>query len=243
MGAPRIIVTTSPEALATQAANEFRTRSRAAIDHHGRFAVALSGGSTPKAMMELLAGPEFAEDIDWNNVHVFWGDERAVLPDDDNSNYGMANQALLSKVPIPAANVHRICGELDPHEAAVKYGEGLHKFFRGPTAFDLTYLGLGPDGHTASLFPHTSALAVKDALCVANLVGENIISPWRLTLTYPALNASLAVFFLIEGAAKADIVAHVIEGPRDLQRLPSQGIRPAGTLTWLLDSAAASKLK
>lgn len=238
-----IVVLESPAALAAQAAIEFQTRSHAAVKDHGRFTVALSGGSTPKTMLQLLAGTDFAEDILWNAVHVFWSDERCVTPGDPSSNYGMANAALLSKVPIPPANVHRMRGEIQPHEGAIEYDELLGSFFAGPTAFDLTYLGLGLDGHTASLFPGTSALGVTHQLCVANSVAEKVVSPWRLTLTYRAINASQAVLFLVEGATKADVVAAVLEGPHDLQRLPSQGVAPVGTLTWLLDKSAASKLK
>lgn len=222
----------------------FAETAKVAFAQRGRFVVVLSGGSTPKAMLTLLAGPEFAADIDWRRVHVFWGDERMVAPEDPNSNYGMANAALLSKVPIPQAQVHRMQGELEPHDAASQYSEDLRRFFGGPTSFDLAFLGLGPDGHTASLFPRTSALGVRDVPCVANQVGsENVVSPWRLTLTYPALNASRAVVFLVEGDLKAAIVAEVLDGPRDPERLPAQGIAPAGTLTWLLDAAAASKLR
>jgi 6-phosphogluconolactonase len=242
--AAHIVVADTPAALAYQAAIEFKVRAGAAIQDRERFVVALSGGSTPKAMLELLSGPQFAQEIDWSRVHVFWGDERMVSPDDPSSNYGMANAALLSDVPIPQSNVHRMRGELEPHEAAVQYNEELQRFFAGPTTFDLTFLGLGPDGHTASLFPNTSALGVRDLLCVANQVSEaNIVSPWRLTLTYPALNASRAVLFLVEGASKADILAEVLEGKPDPLRLPAQGIAPAGTLTWLLDAACAAKLK
>jgi 6-phosphogluconolactonase len=240
----RIVVAETPAALAYQAAGEFKAQAVAAIKERGRFAVALSGGSTPRAMLAQLSWPQFAQHIPWGRVHVFWGDERMVAPDDPSSNYGMANAALLSKVPIPQFQIHRMHGELEPDASAAAYDEELRKFFAGPTAFDLTFLGLGPDGHTASLFPHTSALSVRDKLCVPNKVGEaNVVSPWRLTLTYPALNASHAVMFLVEGAAKADILAEVLEGPSDPQRLPAQGIAPAGTLTWFVDAACAAKLK
>ncbi|HXW50499.1 MAG TPA: 6-phosphogluconolactonase [Candidatus Acidoferrales bacterium] len=238
-----IVVVADPAALATQGAIEFQTRSHVAIKDHGWFAVALSGGTTPKAMFELLTGTDFAEDIRWDAVHLFWGDERCVPPDDPRSNYGMARAALIDKVSIPPENVHRMCGEDEPHEAAVAYDEELARFFEGPARFDLVYLGLGPDGHTASLFPDTTALGVMDRECVANLVGEKVASPWRLTLTYPPLNASRAVIFLVDGPGKADIVAQVLEGPSDPKRLPSQGIIPAGDLVWLLDRAAASKLR
>ncbi len=240
--ARNVIVLDTQAALAMQGAIEFQTRSHAAIKDHGHFTVALSGGGTPKAMLELLSGTDFAEDITWGAVHVFWGDERCVPPDNANSNYRMAVAALLSKVSLPAANIHRMHGELEPHEGSAEYNEQLRAFFAGPTTFDLTFLGLGPDGHTASLFPRTAALAVTDEHCAATFVGEKVVSPWRLTLTYPALNASRAAFFMVEGASKANVVAEVINGLQDPQRLPSQGIAPAGTLTWLLDKPAASKL-
>jgi 6-phosphogluconolactonase len=240
--ARKIAVVEDAPALATQAANEFRTRSRAAINERGCFTVAFSGGHTPNAMFELLARPDFADDIDWNNVFVFWGDERCVPPDDPRSNFSAANGRLLQKVPLPPGNVHRMRGELEPREGAIAYSKELEAFFAGATRFDLSYLGLGPDGHTASLFPNSRALGVTDALCTENFAGVTIDPPWRLTLTYPALNASRAILFLVEGGEKADIVARVIEGPRDPRQLPSQGIAPAGELVWLLDRAAASKL-
>jgi 6-phosphogluconolactonase len=240
----RIVVSDTPAALAYQAAGEFKTQALAAIKERGRFAVALSGGSTPRAMLAQLSWPQLAQQIPWGRVHVFWGDERMVPPDDPSSNFGMADAALLTKVPIPKFQIHRMHGELEPDEAAAQYDDELRRFFDGPTAFDLTFLGLGPDGHTASLFPYSNALNVHDKLCVANKVGEaNVVSPWRLTLTYPALNASRAVMFLVEGAAKADILAEVLEGPSDPQRLPAQGIAPAETLTWFVDAACAAKLR
>jgi 6-phosphogluconolactonase len=242
MTARSVVVLADPGALAAQAALEFETRSHAAIDERGRFAVALSGGRTPKAMLQLLASADFVDDIPWENVHIFWGDERCVSPGDTQSNFGMAKAALLDKVPLPQANVHRMHGEFEPHAGAVEYCEQLRAFFDGPTQFDLTFLGVGPDGHTASLFPHSSALGVTDELCVANFAGEKFETPWRLTLTYPALNASQAILFLVEGAEKADIVARVLEGTEDPALLPAQGIAPAGTLTWMLEAAAAAKL-
>jgi 6-phosphogluconolactonase len=237
-----IVVLEDPAALATQAAIEFQTRAHSAINDHGRFAVALSGGKTPEAMFALLAGTGFAEDIPWEHVHLFWGDERCVPPDDPRSNFGTARDLLVGKVPIPAANVHRMPGEDEPHEGALKYGEELKRFFGGPAEFDLVYLGLGPDGHTASLFPNSTALLVSDAQCVANFAGADIDPAWRLTLTYPAINASRAVMFLVEGEAKAEIAAKVLEGPKDPTLLPAQGIAPAGALVWLLDRAAAARL-
>ncbi len=238
----RLIVFDTPEKVASAGAAEFVTRSHAAVAARGKFAVALSGGHTPAAMFDLLAGPDFADLVAWENAHVFWGDERCVPPDDSASNYCMAHERLLSKVPVPQANVHRIRGELDPHAAAVLYREELQTFFGGPTAFDLTYLGLGPEGHTASLFPGSPALDETELTCVATHVADAAVSPWRVTLTFPALNASRAVVFLVEGVEKAGIVAQVLEGERDVHRFPAQGIAPRGTLLWLLDGAAASRL-
>ena len=242
-GPARIFTLDTPDHLAEQAALEFQVRAKAAMEEADRFAVALSGGSTPKAMMQRLASPEYASRVDWSRVHVFWSDERCVPPDDPNSNFALAQHALLDQVSIPAGNIHRMPGERDPQEAAAAYEALLRAFFAGAPAFDLTFLGLGPDGHTASLFPNSAALDVRDRYCAANKAAAHVVSPWRLTLTYSAINASKAVIFLVQGADKADIVARVLEGPRDPKLLPAQGVAPErGTLTWLLDAAAATKL-
>jgi 6-phosphogluconolactonase len=244
MPEPRIVVLDTPDNVASQGADEFEVRARAAIAEHGRFAVALSGGTTPRAMFALLASPGFAEDIDWQHVHFFWSDERCVAPDDGRSNYGEALKALLAPIEMPASNIHRMRGELDPHAGAVDYCEQLAAFFGDDIAFDLIYLGLGPDGHTASLFPGATTLRVTDQLCAAVHVPDNAVAPWRLTLTYPALNAARCAMFLVEGKEKADVLARVLEGPRDIQRLPAQGVAPVpGTLVWLVDKRAAAQLR
>jgi len=243
-GPPRILTVDTAEHLANQAALEFHVRAKAAVEQRGSFAVALSGGSTPKAMLQLLATPEWQDRIDWPRVHVYWGDERCVPADSANSNYGMARGALLDHVPVVAENVHPMRGELDPRTAAEQYEHLLRGAFPGDATFDLVFLGLGLDGHTASLFPGTPALAERDRLCVANEVESAAVSPWRLTLTYPAINRSRAVIFLVEGAAKAGIVQRVLEEPRHVDLLPAQGVAPRrGTLTWLLDAPAAARLK
>ena len=240
----RIVPLDTPADVAYQAADEFEVRARAAIEDHGRFAVALSGGSTPHEMFELLASPEFAEDIDWAHVHVFWSDERCVPPDDARSNYGQARQALLAPIQMPEENIHRMRGELDPHDGAADYSERLTAFFGPAIVFDLIYLGLGRDGHTASLFPRSAALDVTDQPCVALEVPGNAIAAWRLSLTYPVLNAARCAMFMVTGKDKADVVARVLEGPRAVADLPAQGVEPAhGTLVWLLDSAAAAGLR
>jgi len=240
-----VLVLDDPHALAHRGAVEFQTLARTAIEQRGRFAVALSGGSTPKAMLGLLAAQEFARSVEWPSVHFFWGDERCVRREDTNSNFAMAKQALLGPIRAADANVHRMRGELEPHAGAADYNEQLKAFFAGSAIrFDLIYLGLGSDGHTASLFPGSAALHVTDMPCTPNHVPQDATAPWRLTLTYPALNAARAVVFLVEGAEKADVLAKVVDGPRDVERFPAQGVAPAeGTLTWLVDRAAATKLK
>ena len=232
----------SREALANQAAVAFKLRGRLALEQHGAFAVALSGGSTPRALFSLLASPDFCEAIPWVDTHVFWVDERCVPPDHPDSNFCEANDLLLTRVPIPAANIHRMKGELEPHSGALDYREQLAAYFGGlQTRFDLALLGLGTDGHTASLFPHTQALEVTDSACVANHVRTAPVSPWRLTLTFPAINTSRAVIFLVAGENKARAVSTMIEGNR--AELPAQGVRLTdGQLVWMLDRAAASKL-
>jgi len=239
----RVIVLATPDDVAYQAATEFEVRARAAIEDHGRFAVALSGGTTPRALFALLASPQFAEDIDWSHIHFFWGDERCVPPTDEASNYAQAFNGLLGPIAVPPENVHRMRGDLEPHAGAIDYADQLTKFFGGATALDLAYLGLGEDGHTASLFPGDAALDA-DQPCVAVHVPDNIIAPWRLTLTYPVLNAAEAAIFLVEGASKSAVLARVLDGPCDAHNLPAQGISPArGSLIWLVDDAAASSLK
>ncbi len=235
-----IDVVDSPSLLAARAADGFESACDAAVRERGRFAVALSGGKTPRAMLETLG----RRDVDWSRVHFFWSDERCVGPDDPNSNYGMARAALLDRAGVPASNVHRMKGELDPQEGARDYAEQLRAFFSTTPIFDLVDLVLGPDGHTASLFPGTTALHVTDKTCVANRVDGPVASPWRLTLTYATINASRRVVFLVEGSPKADILKQVVEGPRDVERYPAQGIAPSsGDLVWLVDAAAAALLE
>jgi 6-phosphogluconolactonase len=228
-----------------QAAAAYATECyNAAISDHGYFAVALSGGSTPRALFELLAVPENAQHIGWSKVHVFWGDERTVPPDHPDSNYRMAKEALLDFVALPASNVHRISGELEPAQAAAEYEQTLRSFFAkraGKTRFDLILLGMGDDGHTASLFPDTEALNETERLVVANHVPK--LDTWRITLTAPVINDAAHVAFLVAGAGKAAVLKRVLQGPRQPHKLPSQLIQPVdGELVWLLDKAAASEL-
>lgn len=233
------------QAALAQAAAAYATACyRAAIDDHDYFAVALSGGSTPRALFELLAAPENAQHIGWSKVHVFWGDERTVPPDHPDSNYQMAQQALLDQVALPSSNVHRIAGELEPALAAAEYEQTLRSFFAtraGKNRFDLILLGMGDDGHTASLFPDTAALDETERLVVANYVPK--LDTWRITLTASIINQAAHVAFMVAGAGKADTLKRVLHGPRQPHELPSQLIQPVdGELVWLVDKAAAAQL-
>lgn len=236
----------APEmALAT--ARLFATKVEQAVSRRGIARLAISGGSTPQATFKLLSDPAhpFLATVPWDKLQLFWVDERCVPPDHPESNYGVCRELLLSKVPIPAANVFRMEGELDPEEAASRYESTLRNVMKlegaESPAFDLVVLGMGPDGHTASLFPETDPLNEMGRLVVANHVPQK--DTWRITLTWPVINQATEVVFEVEGAGKADIVAEVLTGPRDPERLPSQLIRPAnGKLLFLLDSDAAAKL-
>jgi len=235
------------EAVAQYAAREFVRRARTSIEASGAFKVALAGGSTPRRAYELLADPSLATQVDWEATHIFFGDERAVPPDHPDSNYRTAFEALLGKVRVPDAQVHRMAGErADLDAAATEYEATMAESFdltveSGPPRFDLVMLGMGEDGHTASLFPETAALDETRAWVVANDVPQN--STRRLTLTAPVLNAARCVMFVVEGAPKAAPLAEVLEGPHDPRRFPSQLIAPVdGELIWLVDRDAAARL-
>jgi 6-phosphogluconolactonase len=217
------------------------------VEARGVARIAVSGGGTPKAMFALLAdqsAPYFAR-VPWERLELFWVDERCVPPTDKDSNYRMTNEAMLAKVPLPEEQIHRMEGELEPEVAAARYEAAIRTAFRLEGAetpvFDLVLLGMGDDGHTASLFPHTEALHELGRLVVANHVPQK--ETWRVTLTWPVIDRGRAVAFLIEGAGKADILRDVLLGEYDPESKPSQLIRPAsGELTFLLDAAAAAKL-
>ncbi len=242
--AAKVRVFDDAEQVARAVAVRFVESAGESVAQNGRFSVALSGGSTPRRVYELLAGGEFAPRVDWPHVHVFFGDERCVPPDDADSNYRMARESLLSLVAIPPRNVHRMIGEGDAAANARLYEGELRAFFGDATTprFDLVMLGLGEDGHTASLFPGSLALAESSAWVVANWVEK--FGAYRLTLTAPVINSAAHVLFLAVGAAKAERVRDVLEGERDPVRLPAQLIRPGGGhLEWFVDRAAASKLE
>jgi 6-phosphogluconolactonase len=233
-----------PEQVAQAAARRFVELANEAVSARGTFSVALSGGTTPRRIYELLAGDDYRDRVAWQNVHVFFGDERTVPADHAESNYRMANEALLSRVPLPAENVHRMDGVGDAAANASRYESELRGFFGnvGWPRFDLVMLGMGDDGHTASLFPGSAALAEQRAWVVANWVEK--FNTWRITLTAPAINAARNVLFLVTGAGKADRLREVLKGERDAARLPSQMIQPRdGTLAWFVDRAAAAELE
>lgn len=232
-------------ALAEEAARRFVTLAQAASAERGRFSVALSGGSTPRGMYERLARPPHRDAIDWERVHVFWGDERYVPPDDAESSFRMAREALLAHAPIPAANIYpapTVGGA--PEDAARAYAETIQAFFGAdPPRFDLILLGMGPDGHTASLFPGSSELTAPSGELVVVVRDAPKPPPTRLTFTLPLINAAANVLFLVAGADKAETLRAVLEGPPDPARLPSQCVRPErGALAWLIDTAAAQAL-
>lgn len=205
-----------------------------AIETRGQFTLALSGGTTPRLLyMRMAEEPRF----DWQRTHLFWSDERCVPPDDPQSNYRLAHEALLSKIAIPTGHVHRMKGELLPAQGADEYEADLKAFFGEERArFDLILLGLGDDGHTASLFPGTAALKEEDRRVVANYVPR--LDSWRLTLTYPLLNAARRVAFLVSGAGKRQILDDVLEGVYVPDLLPAQGVEPAdGALVWFIHPA------
>ncbi len=237
----------TPAVTARAGAQLFADAAMKAVAARGIARIAISGGTTPKTMFALLADPgePFLKSVPWDRIELYWVDERCVPPDNVESNYRMTREALLSKVPLPAERVHRMEGELEPEVAAARYESTIRNTFRlegaeTPT-FDLVLLGMGDDGHTASLFPHTEALHEMSHIVVPNHVPQK--DTWRITLTWPVINQGREVAFLIEGTGKAEAVQEVFRGPYEPETYPSQIIRPAsGKLTLLLDAAAAAKL-
>lgn len=228
--------------VANSAAELFVNVAAQSIKARGRFRAALSGGSTPREVYELLATAPFSSRIDWEHVHIFWGDERYVPADDRESNYRMTTEALLRHIPIPPGNLHRVPTEISPvQECAKEYEKDIRQFFGDSVTipeFDLVYLGLGTNGHTASLFPHSTTLKEKSRLVVADFVSE--VNTWRITMTAPLLNRGRIVAFVITGEQKAQVLREVLLGPRDPERLPAQLINPEGKLLWLVDEPAAA---
>lgn len=230
------------EDLSQAAAELFTVQSRQAGLVCGRFSVALSGGETPRRTYELLATPPYRDRIHWDEVHVFWSDERCVPEDDPRSNSRMARQALLDHVPIPPGNIHPIRCDQSPQQAAAQYEKELRDFFsvQNPN-FHLVLLGLGENGHTASLFPHTTVLNEHEKWVSDVFVEE--VGMYRVTFTAPFINQAEQVVFLVSGAEKAKVLESVLEGAYQPHELPAQFIRPKGNHpTWLVDKAAGHKL-
>jgi len=243
LSAPQVRVFSMTDELFQAAAEVFCEIGNQAIRERGRYTVALSGGSTPRGLHHQLA-TTFSTRLPWDKVFFFWGDERHVPPDFPESNFRMAKETLLSQLPIPVANVFRMPGELpDANQAAAIYEQTLREFYASAPGefprFDFILLGLGPEGHTASLFPETKALEEKQRLVVGNWVAVH--STWRITFTYPLLNHAANIVFLVEGSGKADIVRQALTEPS--AQLPCQRVKPVnGDFLWYLDKRAASKL-
>lgn len=241
MIAPKISVYPTPADVAAEAARRVVATAIAAVKDRGVFRIALAGGSTPKALYQLLAAEPHLSAMPWDETEIYFGDERCVAKDHKDSNYLMAEQAFLSKVPLPPENINRMKGELEPAAAADEYEKNLRNTLGQGLRLDIVLLGMGDDGHTASLFPHTKALDEKDRWVVANYAENSTTGKsWRITFTAPFINRAAEVMFLICGASKAARLQEVIEGDRDPHRLPSQLIAPeSGKLTLLLDAPAA----
>ena len=240
-----VLVYPDGEALARAAAATFVRAVGAATAARGRAFVALSGGSTPRRMGELLADNPYRDAVPWEMVEVFWGDERWVPEASDESNAGVARRTFLDRVPVSPSRINPFPTSLpDPELAASMYATQIKTVFGvtdGRPAFDLVLLGMGDDGHTASLFPGTAAIQEREALVVAHRVPK--LDAWRLTLTPPVINAARDVAFLVGGAGKAATLARVLEGPEHVDELPSQVVRlGGGRLRWLVDEAAAAEL-
>ena len=244
---PEIRIITGPDALAKRAAQEFVQAATAAVLDHDSFSVALSGGSTPKALYSLLVSDEaIRAQIPWDKVRIFFGDERTVGPNHPDSNFRMAAESMLSKLPLKPDQVHRIKGEYtEADKAAREYEQEIRDNFKLNATqvprLDLVLLGMGNDGHTASLFPGTKALHEAKRIVVSNWVGKLFTN--RITLTAPAINNAAQIMFLVAGADKAPALKAVLEGPHEPDQLPSQLIQPQnGKLLWLVDDTAGGIL-
>ena len=238
-----IMINDSLEKLVEAAAELLVSAAQEAIFGFGQFNVVLAGGSTPRPVYEKLAREPFRSRIDWSGVHLFWGDERCVPPTHQENNYWMAKTALIDHVPIPDENIHRIPGELGAEAAAEGYERELRSFFKGRQlpAFDLVLLGMGDDGHTASLFPGTAAIHEEKRWVLGHFVDK--LDSWRITLTPPALNAAQQIVFLVTGGGKAERLCEVLSGPFQPDHLPAQIIQSqTGRVVWMVDKHAAANL-
>ena len=235
-----IRVSETPADLVQAAAKLFAETVQEAVKERGICHIALSGGSTPESLYRALADSPWKESIPWKSVRLFWGDERCVPPDHEDSNYRMATQAMIQHVPIPDSNVHRIAGEHDPADAAREYSACIGELLGHNPVFDLILLGLGPDGHTASLFPGTGAVPVRDRIATEVFVPH--LDAWRITLTRPVLNRARTVVFLVQGTSKADMVRRVVE-EEPSEAYPASLVRPeSGRLIWMVDREVTSRM-
>ena len=241
----RIITVPDAQALAATAAEFFAQAATKNIAMHGRFTVALSGGSTPKAMFALLAVGPYCTALEWAKIYFFWGDERCVPPDHQDSNYRMTKENLLAKVPVPEANIFRMAGEKEPAAAAQEYAAQLKTFFQTEALpkFDVVLLGMGADGHTASLFPGTTALhATTNLIAVENYVEK--LNTFRITLTAATINNASEIVFLVGGSDKAETLKNVLQGTYQPEIYPSQLIQPqSGNLLWVIDENAYAQCR
>jgi 6-phosphogluconolactonase len=243
---PEVYILKNAAELSATAAELIVEMIQEVLQHKDRFTFALSGGSTPKELYSLLSGDPYRDQIAWDKIHFFWGDERHVPPDHPDSNYRSAQERMLSKVPLPPENIHRVRGETpDAQQAAEDYEQelmGLFNLSAGQVPkLDCVLLGMGPDGHIASLFPGTRAVWEKKRLVVSNWVEKFMHS--RITMTFPVLNNARRIIFLVAGGNKAEVLREVLEGDETTELLPAQMIRPDhGNVLWLVDRAAANRL-
>jgi 6-phosphogluconolactonase len=237
-----IVIAKNLGELSKLGADKIVSLANAAIGKNGRFTVALAGGSTPKSLYRLLAGTEFKDKIDWRRVFFFFGEERDVSPTDPESNFRMAKENLFDLLETPSENIFRWpTGKTAPQISADKYENTLRSFFTASQPLDLALLGMGADGHTASLFPRTEALTETARFAAANWVEK--LAAYRLTMTFPMLNSAANIIFMVAGEEKAPAVREILEGEYRLEKYPAQGVIPEnGNLYWLLDKAAASLL-
>lgn len=247
MSPPRLLIFETPDELYHVAAAYWRRLAQGAVEARGRFLLVLAGGSTPQPLYRRMAQPPYRDDVPWPQTHVFWGDERLVPPDSPQSNYGQAWNLMLKHVPVPPEQVHPIPGELEPQEAAAAYSETLATSVKRQAQgqrfwprFDLVLLGLGSDGHTASLFPGSAAIQEKQRPVRTVHAKYNNRPADRVTLTPPTFSSARQILFLVTGKEKAKALASVLEEEDDPARWPAQAIRPeSGRVSWLVDRAAA----
>jgi 6-phosphogluconolactonase len=233
----------NPDELSHAAAKWIADNITAALQHQDRFTIALSGGSTPKALHKILAASPYKEQIDWSKLHFFWGDERDVPFQDDRNNAKMAYDTLLNFVPTPPYHIHVMRTDISPEESAAEYEKILHFYFdQTATSFDLVLLGMGDDGHTLSLFPGTAAVNEEKAWAIAYFLKAQDM--YRITLTKTIVNRAARIAFLTTGTNKAHALKEVLQGAYNPDLYPSQEIKPVkGELHWFVDETAASELK